>query len=321
MEQDSGHARSPFDITSNSPSGSNWPPAATSATPDESPVDDAQQPPVVEARDDEPAGPADEAEPAQPTKHAESAPMTGWPAFGSSLGLESAWDRADTPEESGETVDRDGDQQQVEDAIASWSSFKPAYDPYEPISAPEPTAYASADSKQSTDEPASVEDSAIDSPAQDLSDEPAAVDVDDRSVEPLTEIELDEAQPTPAAAGATTSDGSLARATQLVDELRQLLPTLSAVRGVGNASTESVAAELERVRNEHSLQGETFSSLRAAVATAQARPRDVDIMLDLVGRAGAMGDMIAAFDRYQTAIDAAIKALRGEAEDEPAPRW
>ena len=111
------------------------------------------------------------------------------------------------------------------------------------------------------------------------------------------------------------------RAERLLAELAALLPALGAGSPGGGVDHAAVVAALAESRSAAETEAETFRSLRAAVATAQARPRDVDVMLDLVGRADAMAAAMAAHDRYAAAIDAATRALRGEDEEPAPPRW
>lgn len=141
--------------------------------------------------------------------------------------------------------------------------------------------------------------------------------------------ELDGVMPVPAtatdspktsvAANADRGSDPGARAAALLSELQALLPALSAA---GPELDVSGAIQLlEEARAKAEPDQESFQSLRAAIATAQARPRDVDVMLDLVTRASTIGSMISAHDRYLAAIDAALANLKGEQPQEPAPRW
>lgn len=124
-----------------------------------------------------------------------------------------------------------------------------------------------------------------------------------------------EAPPTPGALSAKD------RAIQLVDELRKLLPEMSADTGGGNDTQRAAIDVLTASKTVSETEAESFKSLRAAVATAQARPRDVDVMLDLVARAATIAAVIAAHDRYASAIDNALSILREEAPEQPEPRW
>jgi hypothetical protein len=107
----------------------------------------------------------------------------------------------------------------------------------------------------------------------------------------------------------------------LVAELSELLPQIAPAAAVESAPSPSLLAALEASLASPSAETEGLQSLRAAVATAQARPRDVDVMLDLVSRADAIAGVLKAHDRYRAAIESAVSALKGEKPDEPAPRW
>jgi hypothetical protein len=109
------------------------------------------------------------------------------------------------------------------------------------------------------------------------------------------------------------------RAAALLDELRELLPQLSVAQTGSTVDVENAIELLSASRA--AAETESFQSLRAAIATAQARPRDVDVMLDLVSRADALAGVIAAHDRYVTTIDKALVVLRGDEEKDPEPKW
>lgn len=329
-DQGSTTSRSPFDTTSTSTVSARWPPAEPEPAPAPmEPISDEQTSDETVAMTDTLVPDAEATQSEGEVQPAEAAPFTGWPAYGSPPESESAGDRPATDDAGALAVDEDGDQQAVEDAIASWSSDSDeapasgsetltapveedlsAYAWLEPNDEPEPSV---VDQAESSPEAASYQFEAVAAVTAELSDEPIAP------------VELGDVQPVPATADAAIAGGRagdpLARATQLIDELRELIPQIPTNDGVSSSSTLAVAAELERVRAEDAPESEAFQSLRAAVATAQARPRDVDIMLDLVSRAGAIAEVIGAYDRYQTAIDAAVKALRGETTEDPAPRW
>jgi hypothetical protein len=115
-------------------------------------------------------------------------------------------------------------------------------------------------------------------------------------------------------------DDAKVRAVQLVDELRELIPRLSASAGPETGTIQDVIGSLNEALQHQGSDAERFQSLRAAVATAQARPRDVDVMLDLVSRAETIAAVLAAHDRYVAAIESAVSTLEGGGP-EPAPRW
>jgi hypothetical protein len=331
-DQGSTTSRSPFDTTSTSTISARWPSAEMEPTADAADSVLAE-PPLDETEVVADTPPADVTSTLSETDEspAETAPFTGWPPQGSALSSETDWHHSATDVAGGIEADEDGDHQQaVEEAIASWSSddgdeLVSSSPSPEAASEEEPSAYswldindesetATIDQEESALAPASYEFDADSVETAELSDEPVAP-------EDLIDVEPVAVSVVEAIDGGPPVAEPLARATQLIDELRELIPRISTGEGHDPSSAIAVAAELERVRGENAPENEAFQSLRAAVATAQARPRDVDIMLDLVSRAGAIADVIAAHDRYQAAIDAAIDDLRGETTEEPTPRW
>jgi hypothetical protein len=223
--------------------------------------------------------------------------------------------------------------QNVAEADAAWSSDPPMADATSPEmpagdASGDPndlSAYSWLQSIEKTEpvdaevEPQLADDGAAgdipagDIPAGDATETPATDSVDAApSAEPV---------PAPAESDATAPSAAQERANQLLDELRALLPALA---GSGNAVSESstdVAESLMALLAERGAETEKFQSLRAAVATAQARPRDIDIMLDLVARADTIAAVLIAHDRYVAGIEDAVARLRGESKEEPTPRW
>lgn len=108
----------------------------------------------------------------------------------------------------------------------------------------------------------------------------------------------------------------LATAKALVDELRALLPAVAA--GAGSRpgpDVDAVVADLDAARRQpDAARTREFDALRAALEHARAQPRDIDTVLDLVGRVDVVLALQAAHDRYATAIDRAVAALRGAGE-------
>jgi len=104
----------------------------------------------------------------------------------------------------------------------------------------------------------------------------------------------------------------LATARALVEELRDLLPAVAAGAGFRPApNLDGVAADLDAARRQpDAARSREFDALRAALEHARDRPRDVDTMLDLVGRVAVVLALLDAHDRYATAIDRAVAALR-----------
>jgi len=116
--------------------------------------------------------------------------------------------------------------------------------------------------------------------------------------------------------GTTDSTNVQARAVELLDELRSLIPALGVTAGsvqTANVSeptgqsfdTQGVIADLERATSGIS----SSDDLRSALESAQSRPRDMDVILDLVGRAGSLIDLIDERDRLVAAIERARSSL------------
>lgn len=92
----------------------------------------------------------------------------------------------------------------------------------------------------------------------------------------------------------TPGDDALGQAIELLDTLRDLLPTVLASAGgtaVGNA-----AAVLAQTSDDD------YSALRAMVAEATERPRDIDVMIRLSQRIGDITDLLAERDRLRAAL-------------------
>lgn len=121
----------------------------------------------------------------------------------------------------------------------------------------------------------------------------------------------DPTEPIPVAATQHPSDG-VDRALDLIDELRSLIPTLNPLADrTGNSAN---AAAILSKASTGEADSDALSQLRGVVQTANACPRDIDVMLDLVSRAGAIQDVLAERDRYAAAIAKALAALGDQAE-------
>jgi hypothetical protein len=111
-------------------------------------------------------------------------------------------------------------------------------------------------------------------------------------------------EPIPVMAQIAKSD-IVQRALGLVDELRSLIPNLRSATGSDHGDA---AAILTQAGAGNSDSGD-LSALRAAIETAANRPRDIDVMMDLISRAGAIQDLLAERDRYADAITRALAAM------------
>ena len=84
-------------------------------------------------------------------------------------------------------------------------------------------------------------------------------------------------------------------------ELAENLPAESALTTeTGPVDASGLGGALANLQSDDDLQ-----ALRDAVETARQRPRDVDVMLDLVLRAGAIATVIEERDALKAAIEAA----------------
>lgn len=126
----------------------------------------------------------------------------------------------------------------------------------------------------------------------------------------------------------STAGNARDRAEQLIDELRGLLPTLAlsgstasggSDSGAGaNVAAGSVAGtgtgpNLQPVIDELTAarpQAGSFDDLRTALEKARTNPRDVDTMLDLVGRVDDLIALLDSQDRLNDAAGHAIDQLR-----------
>ena len=360
-QSEHAHARSPFDTTSTSYVSSRWPTAGTPADPPEpvaavEPLDPAPEEPTAEViYEPASAEPSVEAIP----DSSEPLPFTGWPAFGSGTDKLSEWSGgiASEASEPVATVDDSGEIKSVEEAVFAWSGSSSSEDesagshdiaeasePDEQIQTPddsESESWIAAIESESEEPAASVDEALIVAEGElplageiDESDGLEAVaSLDDEFDSPeLADLaELDGA-PVPAeatgsagsgmdAASYLAEDSPVERAKRLVTELNELMPLLTGARVSEPSVSSEVAGALEASRADGDTDATAFQSLRAAVATAQARPRDVDVMLDLISRADAIAAVLKAHDRYAAAIDVAVSELRREKKAGPEPRW
>ena len=114
-------------------------------------------------------------------------------------------------------------------------------------------------------------------------------------------------EPIPSEESATSTDAA-ARAVSLVEELRTLLPALTAPA----PNVASIADDLEAALAADGDDAADRSALRSALLAARDRPRDIDTVLDLTGRVDAMLSLLAAHDRAVAAIERAVGALHAE---------
>ena len=143
---------------------------------------------------------------------------------------------------------------------------------------------------------------------------PDVAPADTSDVEPQTQYDETSATllvgPTdPAAAGQTRAADAVARATRLLEELRD---TISEIGPQSAVDLSGVISELEvAVNPPGAMAADDVAELRDALIAARERPRDVDTILDLTTRIDAMLALVIAYDRTIAAIERSLDALRG----------
>jgi len=163
-------------------------------------------------------------------------------------------------------------------------------------------------SAESSDEPVTASNSDAESSDEDA--EGATESADPESVAEAPEVESDESVIELPAHSSSENEGT---ATASVDSLLKLVRELEyglmelgdpapTANGSGSADVDLLQGALDGLTDEDDI-----SALRAAIATAQDRPRDVDVMLDLVLRADAIASIIAERDQLKSAIELALR--------------
>lgn len=100
----------------------------------------------------------------------------------------------------------------------------------------------------------------------------------------------------------------LDRARRLIEELRTLIPP---PRLYQEEAPQAVSVPVEGLRDEleSARSRSDFRDLRSALESARERPRDVDTMLEMVGRIDTMLEALDDRDRLATAVERAIDRL------------
>src|SRR5215210_6645187 len=108
----------------------------------------------------------------------------------------------------------------------------------------------------------------------------------------------------------TGSGEAMARATRLLDELRQ---TISEIRPDSAVDLSGVVSDLQvAVSPPGAMAVDDVAELRDALLAARERPRDIDTIVDLTKRIDAMLALVIAYDRAIAAIERSLEALRGD---------
>jgi hypothetical protein len=111
---------------------------------------------------------------------------------------------------------------------------------------------------------------------------------------------------------------AIQRADQLLDELRTTIATIGRTQA---PDLSGVISELEvALTPPAALQANDLAALRETLHTASERPRDIDTILDLTGKLGAMSALLIAYDRSIAAIERSLDTLRGS-EPNVSPPW
>jgi hypothetical protein len=107
----------------------------------------------------------------------------------------------------------------------------------------------------------------------------------------------------------TETAEAIARATLLLDELRQ---TISEIGPHSAVDLSGVISDLEVAANPPgAMATDDVAELRDALLAARERPRDIDTIVDLTKRIDAMLALVIAYDRTIAAIERTLDALRG----------
>ncbi len=149
-------------------------------------------------------------------------------------------------------------------------------------------------------------------PAGSSSNEYSWKSTPDPESEPEPEVGL---APASDAAAAKASSDAVLRAESLLDELRDLLPSLAAATTTEDETPPAPGIDTNAVADELSAalpESDRFSDLRETLETARANPRDIDTMLSIVGRAGDLIDLLDTRDALESAISTAIARLRND---------
>lgn len=136
------------------------------------------------------------------------------------------------------------------------------------------------------------------------------------------ELEVDTPQAVDSASGSKRGDETvnaaehpnagdedpLDRARRLIEELRTLIPP---PRLYQEEAPQAVSVPVEGLRDELESARSTsdFRDLRSALESARERPRDVDTMLEMVGRIDTMLEALDDRDRLATAVERVIDRL------------
>ncbi|MEA2523126.1 MAG: zinc-ribbon domain [Thermomicrobiales bacterium] len=298
------------------------PPAPVEATAEEPALIDAQPEAAHDAAVEDSAPAAEDSEPT--SSASDSAPFPQWPSFpsygSSDDGPASSWGSPASSETDDSAANRSDDLAAAVEEIADrWAGSGEQTD----------------QSQDLAEAPVEIPDADVPS-GQVVSPEPDDVEAGPKDIgdsgKPTWSAEPEAVAPFAAASGAPT-DGvetavaggaivtggqltagdSLARARSLLDELSSLLPALAAPSaGESAGDLVGIAAALAEARDDAVAQQSQLEALTAVVDTARARPRDIDVMLDLSRQVEAIVALRAGYDRLLAATEDALSQLRAQ---------
>lgn len=120
----------------------------------------------------------------------------------------------------------------------------------------------------------------------------------------------------PSPVGPVTLDGLLRLARELEYGLVELAEApSSSSQSIETAPTGAIDVRLLTGALEDLQSDDDLAPLRESIATAQERPRDVDVMLDLVLRADSIAALIAERDQLKHAIEIALGSPAADSDE------
>ncbi|MGC4105712.1 MAG: zinc ribbon domain-containing protein [Thermomicrobiales bacterium] len=161
--------------------------------------------------------------------------------------------------------------------------------------------------------PADIAEAAMETPESDVIEIADVADVEAVAEEtpepdvfaPVAVAETPAPNPVAEPVAAVTGGDVQVRAASLLDELRALLPQLTAATATGEGvNPAAVLAPLQGALGERV----NYDALRAIVTQAEASPRDLYAMMDLGRHTGEILALLDERDRLRAAIDAALTA-------------
>lgn len=181
--------------------------------------------------------------------------------------------------------------------------------------APEPAAEQQSAASESREQEPAASESAEPAPNdRDVielgpsADKAAAADT---TSEPAATSAEEETATSPTAPAAGAQQPSLDQALSLLDQLRNLLPSLVAPQS--NADSDAIADDLAAARTGgDSDESEKLDHLRQTIASAREQPRDIETALNLVGSLDAIAALQDRYDHLAAAVDRAIDRLQSD---------